>query len=162
MRCSIAQIPYIIAVFNRCQALVLQIPGVELLHCCFLAHRDGTLVGDFGFDPLNLGQDPELLRWNVQAELVHGRWAMLAVAGIMFTGIEAAAGLDVPQVRLPCWPTLTLNPQAPASLFPPRSVPSAACSFTAGQPPLCSFVLQACCCRCCRCCGWQTTCRRSP
>ncbi|KAL5995143.1 Photosystem I chlorophyll a/b-binding protein 6, chloroplastic [Asimina triloba] len=70
------------------------------------------LPGDFGFDPLgldiayidndhlyyillitfssihppqpiNLGSDPELLRWFAQAELMHSRWAMLAVAGIL-------------------------------------------------------------------------------
>ncbi|KAK1303031.1 hypothetical protein QJS10_CPB12g01814 [Acorus calamus] len=44
---------------------------------------DGSLPGDFGFDPLGLGSDPELLRWFAQAELMHGRWAMLAVAGIL-------------------------------------------------------------------------------
>ncbi|KAL5698338.1 Photosystem I chlorophyll a/b-binding protein 6 [Ranunculus cassubicifolius] len=44
---------------------------------------DGSLPGDFGFDPLGLGSDPETLRWFAQAELVHGRWAMLAVAGIL-------------------------------------------------------------------------------
>ncbi|XP_039124022.1 photosystem I chlorophyll a/b-binding protein 6, chloroplastic isoform X2 [Dioscorea cayenensis subsp. rotundata] len=42
---------------------------------------DGSLPGDFGFDPLGL--DPELLRWFAQAELMHSRWAMLAVAGIL-------------------------------------------------------------------------------
>lgn len=30
-----------------------------------------------------LGSDPELLRWFAQAELMHSRWAMLAVAGIL-------------------------------------------------------------------------------
>ncbi|CAA3012890.1 photosystem I chlorophyll a b-binding 6, chloroplastic [Olea europaea subsp. europaea] len=44
---------------------------------------DGSLPGDFGFDPLGLGSDPELLKWFAQAELIHGRWAMLAVAGIL-------------------------------------------------------------------------------
>ncbi|XP_073277308.1 photosystem I chlorophyll a/b-binding protein 6, chloroplastic isoform X1 [Primulina huaijiensis] len=44
---------------------------------------DGSLPGDFGFDPLGLGSDPELLKWFAQAELMHGRWAMLAVAGIL-------------------------------------------------------------------------------
>ncbi|CAI9766566.1 unnamed protein product [Fraxinus pennsylvanica] len=44
---------------------------------------DGSLPGDFGFDPLGLGSDPELLKWFAQAELMHGRWAMLSVAGIL-------------------------------------------------------------------------------
>ncbi|GJQ99638.1 photosystem I chlorophyll a/b-binding protein 6, chloroplastic [Tanacetum coccineum] len=41
------------------------------------------LPGDFGFDPLGLGSDPETLKWFAQAELMHSRWAMLAVAGIL-------------------------------------------------------------------------------
>ncbi|PWA75444.1 photosystem I light harvesting complex protein [Artemisia annua] len=44
---------------------------------------DGSLPGDFGFDPLGLGSDPETLKWFAQAELMHSRWAMLAVAGIV-------------------------------------------------------------------------------
>ena len=27
------------------------------------AHLDGSLAGDYGFDPLNLGQEPDTLRW---------------------------------------------------------------------------------------------------
>ncbi|GBF96531.1 hypothetical protein Rsub_09114 [Raphidocelis subcapitata] len=61
------------------------------------AHLDGSLAGDYGFDPLNLGQEPETLRWMVQAELQNGRWAMLAVAGILFTSLGAEAGLGFPQ-----------------------------------------------------------------
>ncbi|XP_058215912.1 photosystem I chlorophyll a/b-binding protein 6, chloroplastic [Rhododendron vialii] len=45
---------------------------------------DGSLPGDFGFDPLGLGSDPDSLKWFAQAELMHSRWAMLAVAGILF------------------------------------------------------------------------------
>ncbi|XWS26567.1 hypothetical protein CRYUN_Cryun26dG0041700 [Craigia yunnanensis] len=37
----------------------------------------GSLPGDFGFDPLGLGSDPESLKWLSQAELMHARWAML-------------------------------------------------------------------------------------
>jgi len=29
------------------------------------AHLDGSLAGDYGFDPLNLGQEPDTLRWCV-------------------------------------------------------------------------------------------------
>ena len=62
------------------------------------AHLDGSLAGDFGFDPLNLGKDPEALRWYVQSELVHGRTAMTAVAGILIPDILTKAGvLSVPQ-----------------------------------------------------------------
>lgn len=50
--------------------------------CCRLA-------GDFGFDPLGLGKDPAALRWYQQAELVHGRTAMAAVAGIIIPSVRA-------------------------------------------------------------------------
>lgn len=30
------------------------------------AHLDGSLAGDYGFDPLGLGADPEALKWYVR------------------------------------------------------------------------------------------------
>lgn len=61
------------------------------------AYLDGTLAGDFGFDPLGLGSDPRDLRWYVQAELVHARFAMAGVAGILFTDLLRASGrTDIP------------------------------------------------------------------
>lgn len=63
-------------------------------------HLEGNtaLAGNFGFDPLGLGKDPESLRWYQQAELVHGRTAMTAVAGILFPAILTKAGiLNVPE-----------------------------------------------------------------
>lgn len=62
-------------------------------------HLNGTLVGDFGFDPLGLGEDPKSLRWYVQAELVHGRFAMAGVAGILFTDLLRVTGIN----NLPVW-----------------------------------------------------------
>lgn len=56
------------------------------------AHLDGSLPGDFGFDPLNLGADAENLKWFQQAELMHCRWAMLGVAGILFPEAASMAG----------------------------------------------------------------------
>ncbi|KAG1366628.1 putative photosystem I chlorophyll a/b-binding protein 5, chloroplastic [Cocos nucifera] len=50
-------------------------------------HLDGTLAGDFGFDPLGLGEDRESLKWYVQAELIHCRFAMAGVAGILVTDV---------------------------------------------------------------------------
>jgi len=41
------------------------------------------MPGDFGFDPLGLGANPERLVWYKESELVHCRWAMLGVAGIL-------------------------------------------------------------------------------
>lgn len=49
------------------------------------AHLDGTMPGDFGFDPLGLGTNPDRLKWYQEAELQNGRWAMMAVAGILGT-----------------------------------------------------------------------------
>ncbi|GFP91729.1 chlorophyll a-b binding protein 7 chloroplastic [Phtheirospermum japonicum] len=62
-------------------------------------YLDGTLAGDFGFDPLGLGEDPESLKWYVQAELVHARFAMAGVAGILVTDLLRVTGIRV----LPVW-----------------------------------------------------------
>jgi len=60
-------------------------------------YLDGTLPGDVGFDPLKLGEDPETLKWYVQAELVHARFAMLASVGILLPEIITKLGLaDIP------------------------------------------------------------------
>lgn len=47
------------------------------------AHLKGTLPGDSGFDPLGLGQDEGRLKWYAEAEKTNGRWAMMAVVGIL-------------------------------------------------------------------------------
>jgi len=49
------------------------------------AYLDGTMPGDYGFDPLRIGSNPTLLPYFKEAELMNGRWAMMAVTGIMFT-----------------------------------------------------------------------------
>lgn len=53
-------------------------------------HLDGSMAGDYGFDPLRLGTDPETVKWYREAELMNGRWAMAAVAGILFTDLVGA------------------------------------------------------------------------
>jgi len=45
------------------------------------------MAGDYGFDPLRLGVNPENLKWYREGELYNGRWAMAAVAGILFTDL---------------------------------------------------------------------------
>jgi len=50
-------------------------------------HLTGKLAGDFGFDPLGLGTDADRLKWYAEAEKTNGRWAMAAVAGILFTEV---------------------------------------------------------------------------
>jgi light-harvesting complex I chlorophyll a/b binding protein 1 len=44
----------------------------------------GSLVifSDFGFDPLRLGEVPENLERFKESELIHCRWAMLAVVSV--------------------------------------------------------------------------------
>uniref|UniRef100_A0A7S3E1H4 Chlorophyll a-b binding protein, chloroplastic n=1 Tax=Chloropicon laureae TaxID=464258 RepID=A0A7S3E1H4_9CHLO len=54
------------------------------------------LTGNFGFDPLELGTEPEQLKWFVQAELLHARFAMLGVVGILVPEILTKAGFDWP------------------------------------------------------------------
>nr|ABD37884.1 light-harvesting chlorophyll-a/b binding protein Lhca5.2 [Mesostigma viride]DAA05927.1 TPA_inf: chloroplast light-harvesting complex I protein precursor Lhca9 [Mesostigma viride] len=49
------------------------------------AHLNGTLPGDYGYDPIGLATDPDRLAWFVEAERTNGRWAMAGVAGILFT-----------------------------------------------------------------------------
>merc|ERR1719453_1565803 len=46
-------------------------------------YLDGSMPGDFGFDPLRLGSDPDILKWFREAELQHCRWAMLGTVGIL-------------------------------------------------------------------------------
>ena len=49
------------------------------------SYLDGSMAGDYGFDPLRLGANPNLINWYREAELMNGRWAMAAVVGILFT-----------------------------------------------------------------------------
>jgi len=58
-----------------------------------------SLPGDYGFDPLSLGADAEALKWNQQAELIHGRWAMLGAAGCLVPEVLTQAGV----ADLPIW-----------------------------------------------------------
>jgi len=63
------------------------------------AYLNGSLAGDNGFDPLGLGEDPESLKWYVQAELQNGRWAMLGVAGILIPEVLTKIGI----LNVPVW-----------------------------------------------------------
>ncbi|KAI3438605.1 hypothetical protein D9Q98_001028 [Chlorella vulgaris] len=63
------------------------------------AHLDGSLPGDFGFDPLNLGSNAAALDWYRNAELQNGRWAMLGVAGIIIPAELTRVGL----LNVPDW-----------------------------------------------------------
>ncbi|KAG0597965.1 hypothetical protein M758_12G033800, partial [Ceratodon purpureus] len=60
---------------------------------------DGSLPGDYGFDPLDLAAEPDRLAWMVQAELVHCRWAMLGAAGIFIPELLTKIGI----LNTPSW-----------------------------------------------------------
>nr|6IGZ_0 Chain 0, Lhca-j [Bryopsis corticulans] len=66
-------------------------------------HLDGSMLGDYGYDPLDLGANPDSLAWFREAELMNGRYAMLGVMGGAFVNAfglpnwwEAGAKVDVP------------------------------------------------------------------
>ncbi|RVW12055.1 Chlorophyll a-b binding protein P4, chloroplastic [Vitis vinifera] len=63
------------------------------------SYLDGSLPGDNGFDPLGLAEDPENLKWYVQAELVNSRWAMLGVAGMLLPEVFTKIGI----INAPQW-----------------------------------------------------------
>merc|ERR1719390_425665 len=66
------------------------------------AYLDGTIPGDMGFDPLGIGSwDVLNMNFLREAEIKHGRVAMLAFAGIM---VESA-GIKAPGVEKVFGPT---------------------------------------------------------
>lgn len=78
-----------------------------------------SLAGDYGFDPLGLGEDPESLRWYVQAELVHARFAMLGVAGILLTDVsDSEPFLFSPRFFVFCFFSFPVNYLSRYSLDP--------------------------------------------
>lgn len=62
------------------------------------AYLDG-LPASYGFDVLKLGEEAGALKWYVQAELIHCRWAMLGAAGILIPSALTSAGA----LNLPAW-----------------------------------------------------------
>jgi light-harvesting complex I chlorophyll a/b binding protein 5 len=63
------------------------------------AYLDGSLAGDFGYDPLRLASQPGTLKWMQHAELINGRFAMLGVAGILIPAIFTKIGI----AKIPIW-----------------------------------------------------------
>ena len=63
-----------------------------------LSYLDGSLPGDVGFDPLGLS-DPDGAggfmnpQWLAYAELIHARWAMLGVAGMVAPELLGGLGI---------------------------------------------------------------------
>lgn len=72
-----------------------------------LAYLDGSLAGDYGFDPLGLS-DPANTGyalspdWLAYSELIHARWAMLGAAGCIAPEILGKAGF-IPEATGLVW-----------------------------------------------------------
>ncbi|CAM6092467.1 unnamed protein product [Calypogeia fissa] len=92
-------------------------PGRQLIFASqqSLTYLDGTLPGDFGFDPLGLSDpdgvggfiDPNWLRY---AELINGRFAMLGAAGAIAPEIFGKLGLIPQETALPWFQTGVIPP----------------------------------------------------
>merc|ERR1719181_225192 len=59
-------------------------------------YLNGSLAGDYGWDPLGLGQDPAQVAKYRSNEILHARWAMLGAAGAIIPEGLAANGADLP------------------------------------------------------------------
>ena len=61
-----------------------------------------SAFGDYNFDPLGFAsKSPEMVPWYREAELKHGRMAMLAVTGLITTEFVRVPG-DIYQVASRC------------------------------------------------------------
>ncbi|PNH00627.1 Chlorophyll a-b binding protein, chloroplastic [Tetrabaena socialis] len=94
----------------RDAALPSWMPGASLP-----GYLDGTLPGDFGFDPLALGAEPSKLKWYAQGELMNARFAMLAVAGILIPELLSSIGLSWPGAGVAWYDAGKFEYFAPAS-----------------------------------------------
>ena len=80
-----------------------------------LAYLDGSLPGDFGFDPLGLC-DPANTggfitpEWLAYSEVIHCRWAMLGVVGMIAPEIIAKVGIAAKETGGPWFTTGVLGP----------------------------------------------------
>lgn len=80
-----------------------------------LQYLDGTLPGDFGFDPLGL-LDPVNSggfvnpQWLQYSEVIHCRWAMLGAAGMIAPEALAAWGVTPSVTGLPWFKTGVIPP----------------------------------------------------
>ncbi|KAL6323638.1 hypothetical protein AAG906_039234 [Vitis piasezkii] len=80
-----------------------------------LTYLDGSLPGDYGFDPLGLS-DPEGTggfiepRWLAYGEVINGRYAMLGAVGAIAPEILGKLGLIPPETALPWFKTGVFPP----------------------------------------------------
>lgn len=80
-----------------------------------LSYLDGSLPGDYGFDPLGLS-DPEGTggfiepKWLAYGEVINGRFAMLGAVGSLAPEILGKAGLIPAETALPWFKTGVIPP----------------------------------------------------
>mmetsp|Transcript_10242 Transcript_10242/g.37713 ORF Transcript_10242/g.37713 Transcript_10242/m.37713 type:complete len:286 (-) Transcript_10242:1807-2664(-) len=73
----------------------LYLPGGLLGRDELPAYLDGTLAGDYGFDPLGLSKSSaDVLKYR-EYEIIHGRWAMLGWLGAIAPEALAKAGAPI-------------------------------------------------------------------
>lgn len=81
-----------------------------------LSYLDGSLPGDYGFDPLGLS-DPAgaggfiTPAWLKYAEIINGRWAMLGVAGMIGPELFGKIGIIPEATRLVWFKAGAIPPQ---------------------------------------------------
>ena len=73
----------------------LYLPGGLLTLDDVPSYLNGSLAGDYGYDPLGLGQDQDQVAKYREYELIHARWAMLGAAGAIIPEGLAANGADI-------------------------------------------------------------------
>jgi light-harvesting complex II chlorophyll a/b binding protein 5 len=80
----------------------LYLPGGLLDDADVPAYLTGELAGDYGYDPLGLGKDPEQVETYRKYELIHARWAMVATIGVIVPEAAQAFG-DGTQINGSIW-----------------------------------------------------------
>ena len=73
----------------------LFLPGGLLTYEEVPSYLNGELAGDYGYDPLGLGESPEQVAKYRAYELLHARWAMLGAAGAIIPEGLAANGASI-------------------------------------------------------------------
>lgn len=92
----------------------LYLPGGLLDSAEVPTYLTGELAGDYGYDPLGLGQTPEQVADYRKQELIHARWAMVATIGCLLPEAANTFG-DGTQITGAVWWQVCLLSCAPSS-----------------------------------------------
>mmetsp|Transcript_7085 Transcript_7085/g.17469 ORF Transcript_7085/g.17469 Transcript_7085/m.17469 type:complete len:231 (-) Transcript_7085:205-897(-) len=77
-------------------------------------YLDGSIPGDYGFDPFSLGKDKKNLERFRESEVIHGRWAMLGSLGCL--AVEASGNGS--WLEAPKWAIEGADPSYLGQSFP--------------------------------------------